>query len=109
MTVELSIFIKALFQTESCCDKLYITWDVCAYGFWGYYTYYRGSPSTPVIQTFTCIYQDLEKEKNANIDVADNIGGPSRKARGEFEICVGLRSSIHGLETHLDGDTRLKI
>ena len=40
---------------------------------------------------------------------ADNLGGPKRETRGEFEVCIGLRSSIHGLETHLDGHTRLKI
>ena len=40
---------------------------------------------------------------------ADNLGGSKRKARGEFEVCVGLLNAIPGVETHLDGHTRLNI
>ena len=35
-------------QTESCCDRLYITWDICQYGYWSYYKYYKGYQYTPV-------------------------------------------------------------
>ena len=38
----------AKFQTESCCDRLYITWDICQYGYWSYYKYYKGYQYTPV-------------------------------------------------------------
>ena len=36
------------FQTESCCDRLYITWDICRYGYRTYYKYYKGYQYTPV-------------------------------------------------------------
>ena len=37
-----------LLQTESCCDKLYITWEICDYGFFSYNYILKGTPGTPV-------------------------------------------------------------
>ena len=45
ITIHLYISCKSL-QTERCCDKLYITWDQCGHGFFGYDHLFKGESYT---------------------------------------------------------------